>query len=361
MRVGFDLSPLQGHPELSSSGANGTHMAPGVPRVVRELVTALERRAVIEVVRLEPPPGVGLRKWRASLLPRAARTENLVGIHSFTSAFPFRGPGKRVQTIHELPWRHGVRENADLKHRLWARFGPLFADRIVTGSEFVARELRERGRFKKHQIVVCPWGVESRFSDEPPAGVVDEVLLGHYRLPEDPLVFCPGAVREKKNLAGVLRAVAEVKRRAGPRLHVVVSGSETPSLRRALGDAAKLGLSANISTLETIEEEHLPGLYRLSSVVPVLSHSEGYGLVALEALACGTPVVVPVDSAQAEVAGSFGIEVDASNDSDVADGLMRAVRDRESLRFTLAARAKERTWDQCAERLEALWTELASS
>ena len=265
-----------------------------------------------------------------------------------------------MQTIHELPWLHGVTENAGWKHRLWARFGPLLADRVATGTEFVARDLRASGRFGKHKLVVCPWGVSDRFADEPPAGVIDEALLGHYRLPEDPLVLCPGAVREKKNLASVLHAVAEVKRRKGPRLHIVVSGSETQSLRRDLGLAAKLGLSANISTLETIEEEHLPALYRLAAVVPVLSHSEGFGLVTLEALACGTPVVVPSGSAQSEVAGSFGIEVDLRDDNSVADGLIRAVLERENLRFGLAARARELSWARCAATIEDLWLELAS-
>ena len=325
-----------------------------------ELVDELERRGKLEVVRLEPDANQSSRKWRATVLPRAARAQELFGIHSFTSAFPIRGPGRRVQTIHELPWLHGVAENADWRHKLWARFGPLFADRVVTGTEFVARDLRAAGRFGKHKLVVCPWGVSDRFADEPPAGVIDEALLGHYRLPEDPLVLCPGAVREKKNLASVLRAVAEVKRRNGPRLHIVVSGSETQSLRRDLGLAAKLGLSANISTLETIEEEHLPALYRLAAVVPVLSHSEGFGLVALEALACGTPVVVPTDSAQAEVAGSFGIEVDVRDDNSVADGLMRATQERERLRFSLAVRARELSWTRCAEAIEELWLELDS-
>ena len=358
MRVGFDLSPLREN--ASTPHGAEPRVPPGVPRVAAELVEALERRGRLEVVRLLPDAGVNSRKWRARELPRAVKQHDLVGLHSFTSAFAFRAPGRRVQTIHELPWLHGVTENAGWKHKLWARFGPLFADRVVTATEVVANDLRRSGSFAKSKLVVCPWGVSETFADEPPPGVVDEALLGHYRLPEDPLVLCPGAVREKKNLASVLTAVAEVKRRGGPRLHIVVSGSETQSLRRDLGLAAKLGLSANISTLETIEEEHLPGLYRLAAVVPVLSHSEGFGLVALEALASGTPVVVPTGSAQAEVAGRFGIEVDTGDTASVADGLVRAVTERESLRFTLGERARELSWERSAETIEQLWLDLAA-
>ncbi|MFT5285004.1 MAG: glycosyltransferase involved in cell wall biosynthesis [Planctomycetota bacterium] len=333
--------------------------APGLAKVVEQVMAALERRAQIEVVPLIPKDTGSLLMWRARQLPAAVRKQKLFGIHSFTSAFPFFGPGRRVQTIHELPWRHGVRENAGTKHRTWARLGPLFADRVATGTEFVARELRSYSPLARNKISVCPWGVGEEFADEPPAGTIDEALLGHYRLPEDPLVLCLGAVRMKKNLAGVLRAVAEVKKRGGPRLHVVISGHETQNLRRDLGLAAKLGLSANISTLDTIEPEHLPGMYRLASVVPVLSHSEGFGLVTLEALASGTPVVVPKDSAQAEVAGEYAITVDPHDDLAVADGLMQAVKDREALRYTLAERAKSYSWDRSAQSIEDIWQAMA--
>ena len=235
----------------------------------------------------------------------------------------------------------------------------MIADRVLCGTEHVARDLRPRWLPGGDRIVVCPWGVGAPFTDEPPAGEVDEAVLGYYRLPEDPLVLCLGAVREKKNLAAVLKGVAEVKRRGGPRLVVVVSGGDTPTLRRDLGLAAKLGLSGRVSTLDAVEEAHLPGLLRLASAVPVLSHSEGFGFPVLEALACGTPAIVPRGSAQSEVAGELGIEVDASSPTSVADALEHAVRNREALRFTLSARARELSWDRCAEQVESVWQELA--
>src|SRR5262245_14997149 len=102
MRVGFDVSALT-HPHSR-----------GLTRVAAGLVPALERGGRTEVVRLAPERGVRLRSWRQRDLPRLAR--GLAGLHSFTSAFPLRGPGARVQTIHELPWRHGVAENAGLRH-----------------------------------------------------------------------------------------------------------------------------------------------------------------------------------------------------------------------------------------------------
>jgi len=349
MRVGFDISPLSEehlHP-------------PGIRRLVNSLVLALEERAHIEVVRLSPPPGAALRNWRHKLLPREVTAQNLVGIHSFVSAYPRRGPGLRVQTIHELPWRHGVAENADLKHRYWASLGSRRADAILTATEVVATELRSSPFVRSERVRVCPWGVDESFQEEPPIGVVDEAVIARYTQSEDAIAFCPGAVRAKKNLDAVLHGLARVRERNGPRIQLLISGEETPDLRRSLGLASKLGLARWISTPGAIEETDLPSIYRSASAVPVLSSSEGFGLPVLEALACGTPVIVPRGSSQAEVAGTHGFEVDAADPDSVADALERAVREREDLRYELPDRARELTWARCAEQVEQLWSELA--
>ena len=346
MRVGFDVAPL--HVPHSR----------GLRRVCQGLVSALERRARLDVVRLSPPDGTLLR-WRQLELPKEVRRNGLVGIHSCTSAFPVRGPGARVQTIHELPWLHGVTENADWIHRLWARLGPLRADRVVVPTEHVARGLARFAWGGRDRIRAVPWGFDPRFAEEAAPGVIDEAVLERHRLGDMPYVLAPGADRAKKNLAGLLDGFAELERRGERRLRLVVTASDTPDLRRDLGRATRLGLAHRVSTLEEVAEEELPSLVRLAEAVSVLSHSEGFGLSVLEALACATPVLVPRASAQAEVAGDAGIVCDPADPTSVADALERAVAERESSRPVLVARAANFTWDACAERIEALWSELA--
>ena len=247
MRVGFDCSPLsRPHP-------------PGLVRVARELLAALEERGRIEVVRLAPPERVSLRRWRQRELADAPAALGLAGSHSFVSAFALRGRGARVQTVHELPWRHGVRENADLAHRFWAWIGPLRADRVLVGTEHVARDIRRRLSPGKQRVRVCPWGVSSAFAEEPPPGEIDEVLLGRYRLPGGPFALALGAVRPKKQLGALLEGLAKLRERGGPMLHLVVSGPDTSQLRRDLGLASRLGLARYVSTPGEIEERHQIG------------------------------------------------------------------------------------------------------
>jgi alpha-1,3-rhamnosyl/mannosyltransferase len=347
VRIGFDASPLQRpHPR-------------GIVRVTSGLVEALEGRGNLEVVRLLPPAAGNLRRWRAVELPRIARERELDGIHSCVSAFAFRGRGARVQTIHELPWLHGAREGADLRHRIWAAAGPLLADAVLTATEFVARDLRRRILPGASKVRVCPWGIGPPFQGEAPPELVDEVALGKYKLPSGAFSLALGAVRPKKNLAAVLHGMAELRKRGGPALQLVVTGGDTPQLRRDLGLVSRLGMARFVTTIDDVADADLPSVLRLASVVPVLSRSEGFGLPVLEALACATPVVVPHDSAQAEVAGGAGIVVDPEDPASVADGLARALAEREALRPKLVARARELSWDRCAAQVESIWREIA--
>ena len=326
MRIGFDVSALERpHP-------------PGIVRVTSALALALERRARIELVRLAPPPGRGLFVWRQLDLPHRARELALDGIHSPLSAFALAGPGKRVQTLHELPWRHGVHENAGLAHRFWASIGPRAADAVVTATEYVARELRAAIPELASRVHVIPWGVDARFrpGTSAPQGYV----------------LCPGAVRAKKNLGATLQGAALCRVR--PR--VVVTGEPSEHLRGEHAHAAQLGLE--LEATGSVDDARMLELYRRASVVSVLSSSEGFGLPVLEALACGTPVLVPRASAQAEVAGVAGIEVDPDDPESVAAGIERAQRERVVLAALGLARASEFAWERCAERVERLWQEL---
>ena len=347
MRVGFDTSPLS------------RPFPPGVVRVAECTLAALEQRGVLEVVRLDPPPGGSLNRWRQRELPRLVRSRELVGLHSFVSAFAWRGPGRRVHTVHELPWKHGVQENSGWRHRFWAGLGRRRADATVTPTHFVARDLGAREAARGGKLHVVPWGVEASFCEFPPAGVVDELVGGRYRLPQDGFVLCLGANRAKKNLAALLRGLARRIEQGARPLAVVITGKDTLDLRRDLGLGSKLGLARHISTPGEIEAADLPSVLRLASVVAVLSRSEGFGLPVLEALASGTPVIVPRASAQAEVAGEFGLEVDAEDADSVAAALERACQEREEQRYILPARAADFRWETTAERIETIWKGLA--
>jgi len=344
MRIGFDTSALvRPHP-------------PGIVRLVSAAIEALERTPGITAVPLCPAPNENLRVWRQLRLPHLVRERELLGLHSFVSAFALLGPGKRVQTLHELPWLQGVRENAGLAHRFWAGPASRRADRVVCGSAWVARQLARPDRVR-----VCAWGVDAaRFGARPASEALERAraLLGLEVDESRPLLLAIGAVRAKKNLAALLHGLHELRRRGAPALTLAVSGAIGSQAQADRRLARELGLEADVRWVGAVDDASLIALLHLAQGVSVLSRSEGFGLPVLEAFAAGTCVLVPKHSAQSEVAAGLGIEVDASDPASVADGIELAVRDgsRAGARRALAA---ERSWSRCAARIAEIWRECA--
>ncbi len=346
MRLGLDVSPL--HRPHSR----------GIVRVVAGLADALERRGRVEIVRLAPEPGAHSARWRQVDLPRTEARLGLAGIHSCLSAFALSGRGQRVQTIHELPWLHGVDENAGWRHRIWARIGPRRADLVLTATEATARDVRAYSGASARRVRVVPWGIDDVFRGvagntggfEADDEAVDDRLLARAGLTRRSYVLCAGGGRRKKRAEAAQRGAVELARRGGPSLAIAVTGPVDASTAAAGG----------VRFLGELADVELAALYRNAAAVAVLARSEGFGLPALEALACGTPVLVPRESAQAEVAGDAGIAVDADDAASVAEGMARALVVDSHERALGVARAAEFTWDRSAALVEAAWMELTS-
>ncbi|MCE9596049.1 MAG: glycosyltransferase [Planctomycetes bacterium] len=339
MRIAFDVSPLaRPHPR-------------GVARAARGAVEALERRGVLDIVRLAPNDGEDLRAWRHGELARRAEAAGCEGLHSFVSALPLAARLPRVQTVHELPWRHGVAENADLGHRAWVHVGGLVARAVATPSEFVARELRAELVAGASKVNVVPWGVGAPFGVERDEARERE-LVRSFELDDAPLVLAPGATRSKKNLGAAIRGLAAL----GVRARLVVTGERTESLASDLELARSLGVDV-VATGE-LDDCDLVSLHHRAHCVVVLSRSEGFAFPVLEALACGLAVVVARDDAAAELAGADGIVADADRPDEVARALAAALASER--RHEPRGRALELTWDRCAERIETLWRGLGS-
>ena len=144
-----------------------------------------------------------------------------------------------------------------------------------------------------------------------------------------------GAVQRRKNQ----RAAAEAARAVG--LPLVVVG---PVKDEAL--AAELR-AAGADLRGYVAQEELVELYRGAACVVQPSRFEGFGLPVLEAMACGTPVVTVDEPALREVAGDAAVVVDEAH---LAEGLRRALAERDRLVAAGLERARIFSWRASAER-----------
>ncbi len=342
MRVGFDLAPLVRPHSF------------GLQRVVRSTWEALAACEALEAVPLTPPAGVGSLAWRQGHLPRLVRRLGLAGVHSFVSAFPLFGPGVRLHTVHELPWRHGETENAGPRHRLWARHGRRRARFAVTASARVAAELAAEDPSRAERIRVVPWGLEAAWRDWARGGAPEP----HTRaLGLDPgYLLMLGGTRPKKRLERALEAAARLEKPPA----LVVTGPPTPALLRARERANALQLTLVHALGEAgapWPEEDLPGLVAGAGCVLALARSEGFCLPVLEALALGCPVVVPAQSVQAETAGGLGECASVEDTADLSAAIQRALDSRERNQEARRARALPFDPARTAAEIARLWGE----
>ena len=107
-----------------------------------------------------------------------------------------------------------------------------------------------------------------------------------------------------------------------------------------------------------VDEEDLPACYQLAKVFAYPSLYEGFGLPPLEAMACGTPVVISNRSSLPEVVGDAGLLVDPTDPQALATALNQILANtelRSDLKQRSLVRAKEFSWAKAAYELKTIY------
>ena len=156
----------------------------------------------------------------------------------------------------------------------------------------------------------------------------------------EPYALFVGNVMPHKNLLRLAEAFARAVDGMPGRL--VIRGWGRPAHVRALADRiAALGIASRVDWREYAADEELPDLYRGARMLLLPSLYEGFGLTALEAMACGTPVIVSDRSSLPEVVGDAALFVDPEDPSSIASAIRRLFAD-DTLGKTYAERGLAR-------------------
>jgi glycosyltransferase involved in cell wall biosynthesis len=170
----------------------------------------------------------------------------------------------------------------------------------------------------------------------------------------EPYLLYVGNVMPHKNLVRLVEAFALVARQLPVRL--VLRGWGRPRHVRVLRERiAALGLEARVDWRPYAAAEELLALYRGARALVLPSLHEGFGLTALEAMTCGTPVVAAGVSSIPEVVGDAGVLVDPLDPASIAAGLCRILTE-DALCKDLRERGLERagrfSWEATARAVQ---------
>jgi len=148
--------------------------------------------------------------------------------------------------------------------------------------------------------------------------------LNRYNLPDSYILFV-STIEPRKNINGLLLAYSQLREDLPDLPPLVLCGRRGWLYDEFYTLYTDLKLGDSVIWLEDASYDDLPAIYSGADVFCLPSHYEGFGLTALEAMACGVPVVVSERSSLPEVVGEAGILINPDRPESIAEGLQHVL------------------------------------
>lgn len=312
-----------------------------------------DRIAGLHAVRLPAPASGAVKLWGWVGWPALdGRLGNATVVHGTNFVAP---PSRRravVVTVHDVTFAR-FPELCSPAARAAGRVAGRLARRgawIHTHTDHVAAEVREL--FGTNRVRVVAPGVPVL----PPAGQGDHQPA----LPPSPFILALGTLEPRKRHVNLVASFAKVSV-AHPEATLVLAGPDGPA--RGVVDTAIASLPADardrVVLTGRIDDSTRAALLRNAAVFVYPSLYEGFGLVMLEAMSVGTPVVAARGGGSADWAGGGAVLVDGEPDE--LAGAIDQVLEDDTLRAQLAARglarASEYRWEATARGMADLYAD----
>ncbi len=339
----------------------------GIPKYTDRLVRQLQRHPDVELTLLANTsrrhfsridgvrevaahrPGSGM--WRNLFVRRWVARERPDVYWAPEMVLPHHVAAPTVVTVHDLTpltMAHTKSLRAQLGFRALGD-SVRHATRVIAVSDWTRRQIERVLGVAGDHVTVVGNGVDEQFRPGDRAAarstVRDRWQLDHS------FVLVVGTLERRKGLEVLFDAARLAATRGAPWPLVLAGavgdrGAELAATADALPGCHRLG---------PVTDDELLSLYRAADVVAAPSLAEGFGIVPLEAMACGTPVVVAGQSgALEEIAGSAAIVVGSRTAAAWADGLDAARHDRERLVRAGTELAARYRWSSAADQTLAV-------
>jgi glycosyltransferase involved in cell wall biosynthesis len=235
------------------------------------------------------------------------------------------------------------------------------ADHILTLSQAALGDLVSLLHVPTDKITVHLLGVDASFAPLPEAAITD--WRAKLNLPAQYLLFV-GTYEPRKNITGLLDAYHLLLADLPDLPPLVLAGRRGWLYDDIFARVNQLQLTGRVIWLENVAQEALPAVYNGALAFVFPSHYEGFGLPALEAMACGIPTITSNSSSLPEVVGEAGLLVDPGSPAEIADAVRRVLTDSDlhaRLRTAGLAQAAQFTWRKTAETVLRVYQQVSAS
>ncbi|MBI5882770.1 MAG: glycosyltransferase family 4 protein [Elusimicrobia bacterium] len=291
--------------------------------------------------------------WTQAVLPSKLKAVGARVLLSPNHEAVFFPPCPQVVVVHDLlPLFHPQNRRKRLYFRCVFPWVLRRADAIVAVSENTKKDLIEAYGLPASKITVIYSGVDRSVFRREASGD---------RAPSPPYILFIGDQHPHKNLPGLIAAFAGLVQDGFPH-HLVIAGRKDPRRHEELASLVReSGLEARVSFPGYVDEGSLAGLYSRADLFVLPSLYEGFGLPALEAMACGCPVAASGNSSLPEVCGTAARYFDPRDVSDMRRRIAEVLSDPQ-LRGRMAAeglqQAERFRWEDAGRDYLALLTRI---
>lgn len=285
-------------------------------------------------------------------------------LHVQFTAPPFC-PCPVVVSVHDLSFEHlphTFHRRSRTQLRLTVRHSVRRAARVLTLSEHTRNDVIETYGIDGPRVEVIPIAASPKFkpvSDDKELQRVRQI----YRITSD-YILSVGSIQPRKNLVRLVRAYSLLRNKLGadklPKLVFVGKRAWLyDETLRALEDAS---LGDSVVLTGYVPESDLPALYSGATCFVYPSIFEGFGLPPLEAMQCGTPVIIGNRTSLPEVVGDAAFAVDPFDIDAIAAAIEQLLNKptlRDELRVKGLERAKIFDWSETARRTLRVYEQVA--
>ncbi len=281
---------------------------------------------------------------------------------SFTHYAPIPSRAKMVATFNGMADPATIWEKYD-RNKLDAWFREIAgrASIIIAVSEMVKKDLLRRVYVPEEKIRVIHHGVNEEFRPISDTKTID-ATLSKYSLAGKRYLLYVGAAEPNKNLTALIDIFCNLSKKAGMEdLYLALAGKIDNFYRALIGKTGALGMERKVIFTDYVSHDDLPFIYNGAEAFVLPTLNEWFGIPVLEALACGTPVIVSKNTGAIEAVGDAVMLFDPLNAKEMADSIGAVLSDK-SLRVSLRAKALERvkglSWKETARRTLAVYEEI---
>ena len=302
--------------------------------------------------------GLYVRSWRWLPVPYSLFFPQKADIHVFWNYdVPPGVKGKKVVYVHDMTCVACPETMDDTVRRLLnqnLKDTCRRADAIIAVSDFTKQEIIRYLDISAEKVHVIPNGINHDvfFPDE--SMRKNSSLHTQYGLSGEYFLYL-GTIEPRKNIVLLLDAYEKLLRSLGDQCpQLVLAGKKGWNLQEIEERMADKIFEGHLVTTDYVPTDEVPRLMRGALAFVFPSVYEGFGLPPLEAMACGTPVIVSDRASLPEVVGGAGLVVPVDTPDALANAMRRLVEELD-LRAALSQkgieRAKAFTWKQAAQKL----------